>query len=285
MRFVVATALSSIRKDFGASIETLQWTVNAYNLSFAVPLLTGAALGDRIGRRLMFMVGLAVFTLGSAACALAPSASFLIGARAIQGAGGAMVMPLALALLSAALAPEKRARALGLFSGLTGLALIAGPVGGGTVVQGVDWHRIFWPNVPIGLLTIALTSRRLSESRGPTSALDIGGLLPAGALLWVRWKPTVVKRCASSAICWACLQLIRPRRHWRRSPDYNSWSSWWRASDRRVLAVDLEATGTRHELAPSLDLAAYRVVQEALTNALKYAPRAYTRLCVQFFWR
>src|SRR5262245_45816546 len=118
---VVATTLSSIRQDFGASIEALQWTVNAYNLSFAVLLLTGAALGDRFGRRRMFIAGLAVFTLASALCAVAPGPAWLIAARAVQGAGGAMVMPLAMALLSAALSPQERARVLGLFSGLTGL--------------------------------------------------------------------------------------------------------------------------------------------------------------------
>lgn len=185
---VVATALSSIRQDLGASIEMLQWTVNAYNLSFAVLLLTGAALGDRFGRRRMFMAGLAVFIAGSAACALATSAEFLIVARAIQGAGGALLMPLALALLSAAVAPEERGRALGLFSGLTGLALIAGPVIGGIIVQGAAWHWIFWLNVPIGLLTIILASVRLTESRGPTSAIDLGGLFLASvaslALVW-----------------------------------------------------------------------------------------------------
>ena len=185
---VVTTALSTIRVDLGASIEALEWTVNAYNLSFAVLLLTGAALGDRFGRRRMFLTGLGVFTAASAACALAPNVSWLIAARAVQGAGGAMVMPLAMALLSAAFAPEERARALGLYSGITGLALLGGPVIGGAIVQGADWHWVFWLNVPIGLLTLALASSRIRESFGPQARLDVGGLiLASGASLGLVW--------------------------------------------------------------------------------------------------
>jgi EmrB/QacA subfamily drug resistance transporter len=185
---VVSTALSTIRRDFGTTIEALEWTINAYNLSFAVLLLTGAALGDRFGRRRIFMVGLSVFTLASMACALAPNVSWLIAARAVQGAGGAMVMPLAMALLSAAFSPTERPRALGLFSGLTGLALLGGPVVGGAIVQGVDWHWIFWLNVPIGLITIVLTRARISESSGATAALDsIGLVLASAAALAAVW--------------------------------------------------------------------------------------------------
>src|SRR6202030_907022 len=124
---VVTTALATIRWDFGASIETLQWTVNAYNLSFAVLLLTGAALGDRFGRRRMFAAGIALFVLASAACALSTTIGGLIAARSAQGAGAALVLPLAMALLSGAFVREERARALGIFSGVTGFALIAGP--------------------------------------------------------------------------------------------------------------------------------------------------------------
>ena len=216
---VVATALSSIRQDFGASIEALQWTVNAYNLSFAVLLLTGAALGDRFGRRRMFMVGLSLFTLASAACALAPNATWLIAARAVQGAGGAMVMPLAMALLSAAIAPEERARALGLFSGLTGLALVGGPLIGGLIVQGAAWHWIFWLNVPIGVVTIMLSARRLRESRGATAALDVGGLTLAStaslALVWglaranvAGWASTEVELALAVALVTAAAFVL-----------------------------------------------------------------------------
>src|SRR6516165_4238953 len=153
---VVATALNTMRIDLHASIEALQWTMNAYNLSFAVLLLTGAALGDRFGRRRTFVAGLVLFVAASAACALARSAGFLIAARAVQGAGAALVMPLAMALLSAAFPPQERGKALGVFSGLTGLALIAGPVVGGAVAESIAWQWIFWINIPIGLIAIAL---------------------------------------------------------------------------------------------------------------------------------
>jgi EmrB/QacA subfamily drug resistance transporter len=185
---VVATALGAIRRDFGTSIEVLQWTMNAYNLSFAVLLLTGAALGDRFGRRRLFRAGLGVFVAASAACALAPSAAWLIGARAVQGAGAALVMPLAMALLSAAFPRAERARALGLFSGVTGLALIAGPLVGGAVAEGLAWPWIFWLNIPIGLVAIPLVHRRMPESFGPGTALDLPGVvLVTGAALGAVW--------------------------------------------------------------------------------------------------
>jgi EmrB/QacA subfamily drug resistance transporter len=185
---VVATALSRIRLDLGASIEELEWTVNAYSLSFAVLLMTGAALGDRFGRRRMFAGGLGLFTAASAACALAPSIGWLITARAVQGVGAALVMPLAMALLSAAFGPEQRARALGIFSGLTGLAVLGGPVVGGAITQGLAWQWIFWLNLPIGLLVIPLVLRRIPESFGPGAAMDFGGLtLVTGAALGLVW--------------------------------------------------------------------------------------------------
>src|SRR5262247_856984 len=185
---VVATALSTIRLDLGASIEALQWTMNAYNLSFAVLLLTGAALGDRFGRRRTFVAGLALFVAASAACALARSAGFLIAARAVQGAGAALVMPLAMALLSAAFPLQERGKALGIFSGLTGLALIAGPVLGGAIAEGVAWQWIFWVNVPIGAIVIPLVLGRVPESSGADTALDFPGLaLVTGATFAGVW--------------------------------------------------------------------------------------------------
>jgi EmrB/QacA subfamily drug resistance transporter len=185
---VVTTALPTIRVHLGASIEELEWTLNAYTLSFAVLLMTGAALGDRFGRRRMFVAGLAIFSLASAACALAPNVGALIAARAVQGAGAALVMPLGMTLLSAAYPPEQRARALGIFSGITGLAVLAGPVIGGAITQGIAWQWIFWLNVPIGLLTIPVVLRRVAESHGPRSALDIAGLaLVTGAALGLVW--------------------------------------------------------------------------------------------------
>jgi EmrB/QacA subfamily drug resistance transporter len=185
---VVTTALSAIRLDLGASIEALEWTVNAFNLSFAVLLLTGTALGDRFGRRRMFAYGIGLFAGASVACALASSAGWLIAARAVQGAGAALVVPLAMALLSAAFPLEERGRALGIFSGVTGVALIAGPVVGGAIAQGIAWQWIFWINLPIAVIVIPLVTRRIQESFGPTTALDIPGLaLVTGSALGLVW--------------------------------------------------------------------------------------------------
>jgi EmrB/QacA subfamily drug resistance transporter len=185
---VVATALSTIRLDLGASVEGLEWTVNAYNLSFAVLLMTAAALGDRYGRRRFYAVGLALFTAASAACALAPDVGWLIAARAAQGAGAALLMPLGLALLSAAFPPEKRGAAIGMFSAVTGIAVAAGPLVGGAVVEGLSWEWIFWLNVPIGLAAIPLVLTRMDESHGPDAALDLPGLaLVTGGALGLVW--------------------------------------------------------------------------------------------------
>src|SRR3954451_1414496 len=147
---VVSTALSQIRLDLGASVEQLEWTVNAYNLSFAVLLISGAALGDRYGRRRLYAAGLALFAAASAACAVAPDVGWLIAARALQGAGAALLLPLGLALLSAAFPPERRGAAIGIFSAITGIAVASGPLVGGAIVEGISWEWIFWVNVPIG---------------------------------------------------------------------------------------------------------------------------------------
>ena len=173
---VVTNALASIREDLGASIEALEWTVNAYTLSFAVFLLTGSALGDRFGRRRVFIAGLGLFTVASAAAALAPSTGALIAARALQGAGGAIVAPLSLTLLSADTPAEKRGLALGIWSGVSGLGVALGPLVGGAVIEGVSWQWIFWLNVPVGLALIPLALRRLDESYGPSTRLDLRGV-------------------------------------------------------------------------------------------------------------
>src|ERR671919_2096852 len=148
---VVSTALSTIRVDLHATVEQLEWTVNAYNLSFAVLLITAAALGDRFGRRKLYATGLGLFAAASAASALAPDVGYLIAARAAQGAGSALIMPLGLALLSAAFPPEKRGAAIGIFSAVTGVAVASGPFVGGAIIDGLAWQWIFWINVPIAL--------------------------------------------------------------------------------------------------------------------------------------
>src|SRR3954447_7502472 len=181
---VVGVALPSIRRDLGGSLESLEWTVNAYTLSFAVLLITGAALGDRFGRKRIFALGVAVFTTASALAALAPSIDALIAARAVQGAGAAMVLPLTLTLLSEAVAPEKRGMALGIWAAVSGLGVALGPLVGGAVVQGIAWQWIFWLNVPIGIVLLPLAARLLTESYGPEDRLDLPRLALAAVGLF-----------------------------------------------------------------------------------------------------
>ena len=220
---VITTAFATIRAELGASVETLQWTANAFNLSFAVLLLSGAALGDRFGRQRMFAVGIALFVAASAACALAPTAGWLIVSRAAQGAGAALVMPLAMTILSGAFAKEERARALGIFSGITGCALIIGPVVGGLLTASLGWRFIFWVNVPIGVALIALAVVRLRESIGPQARLDITGLVlvaaAALALVWglirgnrMGWTSVEVIGALSAGIVFALAFVLYERR-------------------------------------------------------------------------
>jgi EmrB/QacA subfamily drug resistance transporter len=185
---VVSIALPTIQGDLGASLGQVQWAVTGYGLAFAVLMPAGAALGDRFGRRKVFVVGLVVFAAASAACALSQGVGALIAARVVQGSGAALVMPLAVALLGSALADEQRGRALGVFEGLTGLATIAGPPVGGSVAYLVGWEWIFWVNVPIALLLIPLVRNRIGESRGPDSALDLRGMaLVTGGAFGLVW--------------------------------------------------------------------------------------------------
>jgi EmrB/QacA subfamily drug resistance transporter len=209
---VVTNALVSIREDLGASLEQLEWTVNAYTLSYAVFLLTAAALGDRLGRRRVFVAGIAIFTVASALAAVAPSTDALIAARALQGLGGAVITPLSLTLLSGAFAPEKRGLALGIWSGVSGLGVALGPVVGGAVVEGFSWQWIFWLNVPIGLALAPAALSMLRESRGPSATLDLPGvalassgllgvvfgIVRAGELGWT--STTVVASIAGGAV-------------------------------------------------------------------------------------
>src|SRR5919201_1862006 len=201
---VVTTALPVIRRDLHASLQGLEWTVNAYTLTFAVLLLTGAALGDRFGRRLLFAIGIAIFTGASAAAALAPNIDTLIAARALQGLGGAIVTPLTLTLLSAAVPAEKRGLALGAWGGIGGLAVAIGPLVGGAIVQGISWQWIFWLNVPIGLVLAPLALSRLTESHGPSGRLDLGGLVLASAgLFGIVWG--LVR---GNSVGWASAEIV-----------------------------------------------------------------------------
>jgi EmrB/QacA subfamily drug resistance transporter len=203
---VVATALTAIRRDLGASVGQLEWTVNAYTLSFAVLLLTTAALGDRFGRRRGFALGLALFGAASAACALAPDVGWLITARAVQGAGAATIMPLALALMNGAFPPERRGWAAGVYGGITGLAALLGPVVGGAVTEGISWEWIFWLNVPVVLLAIPLVLTRIEEAFGAPARIDLLGLgFASGAALALVWA--LVR---SSATGWNSAQVVAP---------------------------------------------------------------------------
>ncbi|MFF1919219.1 MFS transporter [Streptomyces sp. NPDC058221] len=183
---VVTTALPSIRESLGGELEELEWTVNAYTLTFAVLLMFGASLGDRFGRRRLFIAGLTVFTGASAAAALSPGISELIAFRAVQGVGAAVMMPLTLTLLTAAVPPARRGAALGIFSAVTGLAVASGPLIGGSLTEHISWQWIFWLNVPIGLLLLPLARLRLSESYAPNARIDIPGtLLVSGGLFGI----------------------------------------------------------------------------------------------------
>ncbi len=216
---VVTSALPVIRRNLHASLTQLEWTVNAYTLTFAVLLLTGAALGDRYGRRLMFSIGIGVFTVGSAVAAVSTTPTALDLARALQGVGGAIVAPLTLTILSAAVPREKRGLALGAWGGIGGLAVAIGPLVGGAIVQGLSWQWIFWINVPIGLVLAPLAFFRLRESYGPSGRLDLPGLgLASAGLLGIVWglvrgnsvgwnSPEIVGSLAAGAIVLALFVL------------------------------------------------------------------------------
>ena len=185
---VVITALPHIGADLHVGLGSLQWTVNAYNIAVAAGIITGAALGDRFGRRRVFVLGLLAFTGASALCALAPSVDLLVAARVVQGMGGAVVLPLSLTILVEAFPFERRATVIGIYGGLAGLAVASGPLIGGAVTEGLDWHWIFWVNVPIGVAAALLSARLLPESFGPRVPVDIGGVALVGigsvGLVW-----------------------------------------------------------------------------------------------------
>ena len=181
---IVTVALPAIRADLGATLQSLEWTINAYTLAFAVTLIPGAALGDRFGRKRLFLTGLSMFTLASAAAALAPDTGALVAARAIQGVGGAIVAPLTLTLLADAFPAQKRGAALGIWSAISGMGIALGPLVGGAVVESISWHWIFWINVPIGLALLPVAAILLRESHGPSNRIDVPGVTLAAAGLF-----------------------------------------------------------------------------------------------------
>ncbi|MFJ9730324.1 DHA2 family efflux MFS transporter permease subunit [Streptomyces sp. NPDC101171] len=183
---VVTTALPSIREDLGGALDDLEWTVSAYTLTFAVLLMSGAALGDRFGRRRLFLAGLVVFTGASAAAAMAPGIGSLIAARAVQGVGAAVLMPLTLTLLTAAVPAARRGMAYGIWGAVNGLAVASGPLIGGSLTEHISWHWIFWLNVPLGMALLPLARLRLAESYGAGARLDLPGtLLASGGLFGI----------------------------------------------------------------------------------------------------
>ena len=205
-RLVVTIALPAIRTDLGAQVADLEWTVNAYTLSFAVLLLTGGALGDRFGRCRMFTIGVAVFTAGSAAAALAPTIGALVAARAVQGVGGALLVPLTLTMLSAVTPPARRGAVLGAWGGIGGLGAALGPLAGGVLTGSVGWRAIFWLNVPVGLVLMALGRLRLAETYGPRRKLDLTGVvLGSAGLFGVVWAVIRV-----GAVGWASTRVALP---------------------------------------------------------------------------
>jgi EmrB/QacA subfamily drug resistance transporter len=185
---VVVTALPSIHRDLGGSISTLQWTATAYALAFGAGIITASALGDMLGRRRLYLTGLALFTAASAACAVAPDIAALIAFRAVEGIGAAIIMPLGLTILTSSFPPERRGAIVGIWGGVAGLAVACGPLIGGAVTQGLNWHWIFWLNVPVGILAFAGSRLRLLESCGPARRLDLPAVvlvtIGIGALTW-----------------------------------------------------------------------------------------------------
>jgi EmrB/QacA subfamily drug resistance transporter len=185
---VVITALPQMQRDLHADLASLQWTVNSYGIAFAAGIITAAALGDRFGRRRVFNLGLALFTVSSTACALAPNIGELVVARTVQGLGAAVVMPLSLTILTTAFPPQRRGLIVGIYGGLAGLAVAAGPIVGGMIAERLDWHWIFWLNVPIGLVALALGARLLPESHGAPERLDLVGVgLVSGGVVGLVW--------------------------------------------------------------------------------------------------
>lgn len=170
---IVTTASTAIRADFHISVYTLQWALNAYNITIAAVLLVGVALGDKFGRRKIYNLGILTFTIGSVFCALSPNIDLLIISRIIQGVGASVMTPMSMAILTNSIPASERGKALGIWSGIGGLALIIGPSLGGLIVSQLAWQWIFWINVPVGLLTIYFSKQHLPESKGVNQPVNL----------------------------------------------------------------------------------------------------------------
>jgi EmrB/QacA subfamily drug resistance transporter len=201
---IVASTLPAIQRSLGGSLDSLEWVLNAYILAFGVLMLTAAALGERYGRRKLFVIGVALFTVSSAAGAVAPNIETLIAARALEGIGGAIVTPLTLTLLTSAFPPERRSSALGAWSSIAGVGVAAGPIAGGILTSALSWHWIFWVNVPIGIAGAVLAPRLIAESRGRHERLDLGGLGLVSAGLFAVIFATV----RANALGWTSMQTL-----------------------------------------------------------------------------
>src|SRR5579859_4603944 len=205
---VVNVALPTIGRDLHTSLGGLQWTVNAYTLALAGLILLGGSLGDRHGRRKIFLVGVAWFALASALCGLAPNIGVLIGARALQGIGGALLTPGSLAIIQASFAPDDRSKAIGAWSGLGGIATAAGPFIGGWLISAVSWRLVFFINLPLAVLVLAISARHVPESKapGPVPKLDWRGALAiSGALAGITYG-----LIGASSAGWASVSVLVP---------------------------------------------------------------------------
>ena len=183
---VVNVALPSIERDLHVSISSLEWVVTAYALTFAALLITGGKLGDLFGRRRIFILGIAIFTLSSLACGLAPTAGFLIGARAVQGVGAALMNPASLSIITATFPPRERGQAIGIWAGVSAMALAIGPLVGGLIVDNINWNWIFFINVPVGVVGIVVSQLVIRESRDTSheQSVDVPGLVTSSAGLF-----------------------------------------------------------------------------------------------------
>jgi len=246
---VVGIALPAIGKDFDATLSVLQWAVTAYTLTLTGLLLLGGAVGDRYGRRRVFVVGVVVFAIASGLCGLAPSAEFLIVARALQGVGGALLTPGSLAILQASFAPEDRGAAIGAWSGLGGVATALGPALGGWLVQTASWRLIFYVNLPLAVAVVAIAARHVPETRTPPSGapLDVAG----GALI------------TAGLICVTFAIIEGPSRGWSTAPVLVTLTAG-------ALSLVAFVVRERHAPEPLLPLGIFRNGQFTTTNIVTF---------------